>query len=55
MNDLKPWGTGISATYQVNGIPHFVLISPEGKIIDTWIGYGKGSLLSKVGQYLGIR
>ena len=54
-NDLKPWGTGISATYQVNGIPHFVLISPEGKIIDTWIGYGKGSLLSKVGQYLGIR
>ena len=54
-NELKPWGTGLSATYQVSGIPHFVLISPEGKIIDTWTGYGRGSLLSKVNQHLGAK
>lgn len=54
-NELKAWGTGLSSTYQVNGIPHFVLISPEGKIVDTWAGYGEGSLRSKVGQYLGAK
>ena len=51
-NELKAWGTGLSAAYQVNGIPHFVLISPEGKVIDFWSGYGQGSLRSKVSQYL---
>lgn len=51
-NELKSWGIGLTASYQVSGIPHFVLISPEAKVIDTWTGYGKGSLLSKVKQYL---
>ncbi len=52
-NELKAWGTGLSAAYQVNGIPHFVLISPEGKVIDIWSGYGLGSLRSRIAHHLG--
>lgn len=52
-NELKAWGTGLSGSYQVDGIPRFVLISPDGRILDTWTGYGKGSLLSKVKRHLG--
>lgn len=48
-------GAGLSASYQANGIPHFVLISPEAKVIDIWTGYGKGSLRSKVNQHLGAK
>lgn len=52
-NELKAWGTGLSVSYQANGIPHFILISPEGKIIDTWTGYGPGSIRTKVSAHLG--
>ncbi len=52
-NELKAWGAGLSAAYRVNGIPHFVLISPEGKVIDIWSGYGRGSLRSKIAHHLG--
>lgn len=46
-NDLE--GTnGLYARYGVRGIPHFVLISPEGKVVDSWSGYGKGVLKLKV-------
>lgn len=46
-NDLE--GTnGLYARYGVRGIPHFVLISPEGKVVDSWSGYGKGLLKLKV-------
>ncbi|HLO61296.1 MAG TPA: TlpA disulfide reductase family protein [Bacteroidales bacterium] len=34
--------------YGINGIPTFFLIDPKGKIIDKWVGYGKGSLESKL-------
>ena len=54
-NEFKPMGAGLSASYQANGIPHFVLISPEAKVIDIWTGYGKGSLRSKVNQHLGAK
>lgn len=32
--------------YKAGGIPHFVLISPEGKILKMWTGYRKGILKS---------
>jgi len=35
---------GISAAYAVTGSPTFVLISPEGKIVNIWSGYSEGSL-----------
>jgi peroxiredoxin len=42
-----------SIKYGVNAYPTFVLINPEGVIIDKWIGYGKGSLKSKFEKHLG--
>lgn len=33
VSDLKKWGTPLVDTYQFNGIPHTVLIDPDGKII----------------------
>lgn len=50
-SDLKQ-GAGLSALYGVRGIPHYVLISPEGKIIKMWSGYGKGILQLKMRRYL---
>lgn len=46
-NDLKG-NNGLSAVYGVRGIPHFVMISPEGKILDSWSGYSKDYLKFKV-------
>ena len=43
---------GLYAKYGVRGIPHYVLISPEGKVMDSWFGYGKGSLLRKMRPYM---
>ncbi len=31
---------GLAVSYQVKGIPHYVLIAPSGKIQDMWSGYG---------------
>ena len=46
-SDLKGFN-GLGAVYGVRSIPHFVMISPEGKILDSWSGYGKDHLKSKV-------
>lgn len=46
-NDLQG-NNGLSALYGVKGIPYFVMISPEGKILDIWSGYGKDYLTIKV-------
>lgn len=37
-----------SIKYGIQGIPTFVLINPEGIIIDKWTGYGKGSIISRL-------
>ena len=50
-SDKKQTG-GLYAKYGVRGIPHYVLISPEGKVLDSWSGYGKGSLLCKFRPYM---
>ncbi|WP_455666180.1 redoxin domain-containing protein [Phocaeicola sp.] len=50
-NDLQK-RHGLYAKYGVKGIPHYVFISPEGKILTTWGGYGKGSLKAKMAKLL---
>ena len=50
-NDLKEQA-GIYAHYDLGGIPNYTLVSPEGMVVEQWMGYGKGSLKEKVGQYL---
>ena len=37
--------------YGASGFPTFFLINPEGKIIDRWVGYGKGSLENKLQRF----
>ena len=41
---------GLAANYGVYGIPNYVMISPEGKIADIWMGYETGYLKEKVGE-----
>lgn len=43
---------GIYAHYDQSGIPNYTLISPEGVVIDRWMGYGNGSLLTKIAEHL---
>ena len=50
-NDMKQLA-GLYASYGVFGFPHYVLISPEGKIIESWAGYKKGLLHEKMLQHL---
>ena len=51
-NELRNGNTGLAAVYQVLGIPHYVMISPEGKVIDIWEGYGEGSLKAKMKELI---
>lgn len=46
-NDLQE-NNGLSALYGVRSIPYFVMISPEGKILDCWSGYTTDYLTTKV-------
>ena len=39
---------GIYAHYGIKGIPHYVIVSPEGRIIHVWSGYGTGVLKKKL-------
>jgi len=46
--------TGIAARYGVTGIPHYVVISPEGKVLDTWVGYSKGAIGERLKKFSGV-
>lgn len=50
LNDFKG-ENGIKLHYGVQGIPHYVLISPEGKVVTSWSGYGKGSLKYEMNKW----
>ena len=51
-NELRNDGGGLAAAYRVQGIPHYVLIDPDGKVADMWTGYGEGSLERKMKESL---
>lgn len=51
LSDLKQTA-GLYAKYGVRGIPNYVLISPEGKVLQMWSGYSKGSLKIKMRRCL---
>lgn len=53
-NELRKAGTGLAMSYRVKGYPHYVLISPDGKIQSVWGGYGKGSLLGKLEEEINV-
>lgn len=43
---------GIYRFYDQTGIPNYTLISPEGIVLDRWMGYGSGSLKLKIAEHL---
>ena len=49
IRDPKAMG-GLAADYGVSGIPNYIMISPEGKIIDKWMGYGTGLIKTKMSE-----
>lgn len=51
-NELRKGNTGLAAAYQAKGIPHYVMISPKGKILRIWSGYSKGSLNAKIKELI---
>ena len=51
LNDFKG-DNGIKLRYGVTGIPHYVLISPEGKMTTSWGGYSEGSLKKRMKELI---
>ncbi len=41
-------GDELWRAYRVNGIPHYVLIGPDGKVVEMWTGYVKGAIKEKL-------
>ena len=48
----KKLGTGIAAKYGVRGIPYFVLLSPDGKVVKKWSGYSKGLIEKNISKHI---
>ena len=51
-NEFAKGTTGLAAVYQVQAIPRYVMITPEGIIVGMWSGYGPGSIKEKVQSWL---
>ena len=51
-NEADAGREGLFRAYGVQPIPHYVLISPERKVVDSWVGYGEGRLKMKVRRWL---
>lgn len=51
-NELREVNDGLAAVYGVKGVPHYVLISPERKVIHSWIGYRKHILKEKMSEFV---
>ena len=51
-NEADAGREGLFRVYGVQPIPHYVLISPERKVVDSWVGYGEGRLKMKVRRWL---
>ena len=52
LNLNAPLTSDIDECYGVTGVPHFVIISPKGIILDQWFGYGKGIIEQRLGKHL---
>lgn len=51
LNDPKG-DTGLQLNYGVKGVPHYVLLDADDKVVASWWGYRKGSLLKKTEELL---
>lgn len=49
-NELLEMNDGLAAVYGVKGVLHYVLISPERKVIHSWMRYRKHILKEKMAE-----
>lgn len=52
LHDAGGFGKSLHKQYQGSSIPYYVLISPEGTILDIWAGYLPGDLLKRLEAYI---
>jgi thiol-disulfide isomerase/thioredoxin len=52
LNLNAPPSSDIDERYGVRGIPHFVIISPDGVILDSWAGYGEGLIAGRLAKHI---
>lgn len=51
-NELREVNDGLASVYGVKGVPHYVLISPERKVIHSWVGYRQHILKEKMAEFV---
>lgn len=52
LSDGKGTFAGISADYGINGFPTYILIDPQGVIIEKWMGYWPNVFKQKLENYI---
>lgn len=52
LHDAGGFGKSLHKQYGGSSIPYYVLISPEGTILDIWAGYLPGDLLKRLEAYI---
>lgn len=55
LSDGKGTFGGASYIYGVNGFPSYILINPEGLIVDRWMGYWPGVFNEKLSKYFEVK
>jgi len=54
LSDGKGIFAGASSAYGVKGFPTYILINPDGVIVERWMGFRKGILNDKLKKYMDI-
>ena len=49
IRDPKKW-CGVATKYGADGVPYYVIISPDGKVVDKWFGFSE--LKEKVSEHI---
>ena len=51
----KKGAAGLNVAYNVSSIPHYVLISPEGKVLSIFKGYKKNRIYNELKKYIEVK
>ena len=51
----KKGAAGLNVAYNVSSIPHYVLISPEGKVLSIFKGYKKNRIYNELKKYIAVK
>ena len=51
----KKGAAGLNVAYNVSSIPHYVLISPEGKVLSIFKGYKKNRIYNELKKHIAVK